>query len=291
MLKNAFPSLATLLTIITLAMYPSVSVAEAKFAATAIRSKPSPHLALNAAGTRRHQVRLTTAPSVSLDQKKPTTRLEKILDESGVQENQRTLVGSVLSLLGDACLEKLETFSVLYNHPKHRGLAGKGVILVSGTVPDQELVGLLLHEGLGHFRDITCLTGTSPSGVSAFRDGDAIIFNNDPSISFYKISWTNEKTRRADAQPEDFVTGYAYQADNFEDLAESVTYYITQERTFRTRAAGSPVLAQKLAWLERYMPKTKNIAESDASWDGKIAWDATKLSFRSIGLEVANVNK
>ena len=275
----ALPSLATLLAVISLAVHPYGSVAELKSAATAIRTKPASHLAMTMTGPRRHQVRLSTAPSVYLDQKKPTSRLEKILDESGVNENQRSLVGSVLSLLDDACLEKIETFSVLYNHPKHRGLAGKGVILVSGTVPDQELVGLLLHEGLGHFRDITCLTGTEASGVSTFRDGDAVIFNNDPSISFYKISWTNEKTRRADAQPEDFVTGYPYLSDNFEDLAESVTYYVTQEKNFRTRAAANPILAQKLAWLEQYMPRTKAIAETDAQWDGKIAWDATKLAF------------
>jgi len=210
----------------------------------------------------------------------PKTRLEMILDASGVRDEQRSLVESVLGLLDSTCLEKLETFAVLYDNPQHRGLAGKGTILVSGTVPDRELVGLLLHEGLGHFRDITCVTGTPESGESAFRDGDAPVYNDDPSVVFYTMSWQNEKMRKPEAHREDFVTGYAYQGDNFEDLAESVTYYVTQEQVFRLRAQSNPLLAQKLAWLETIMPKTKHIAESDTSWDGNIAWDATKLSFQ-----------
>ena len=210
--------------------------------------------------------------------------VEKILDDSGIRSGQRALVRSVLRLIDDACLRKLETFSVLYDNPQHRGLAGKGVILVNGNVPDAEFVGLLLHEGLGHFRDITCLTGTSRSGASAFKDGGELIWNDDPSVSFYTISWENERTRKNDAQRDDFVTGYAYEADNFEDLAESVTYYMTQERAFRKRAGENPILARKIAWLETHMPKTIITAEtSNDSWDGKIAWDATKLSFHWAG--------
>jgi hypothetical protein len=78
--------------------------------------------------------------------------------------------------------------------------------------------------------------------------------------------------------PADFVTGYAYQADNFEDLAESVTYYITQEDAFRERAKTNTALAKKLSWLETYMPKGKRLADGD-TWNGRIPWDATKLAF------------
>ena len=217
-------------------------------------------------------------PSTFKERTRPL--VENILDASGVRSSQRALVGSVLDLLDDACLRKLKTFSVLYDNPQHRGLAGKGVILVSGNVPDRELVGLLLHEGLGHYRDITCLTGTPQSGASAFKDGGDPIWNDDPSVSFYALSWESEKIRRADARREDFVTGYAYEGDNFEDLAESITYYNTHEQTFRLRAKSNPILAQKLAWLETHMPKTAPIASTeDSAWDGTIAWDATKLSF------------
>lgn len=193
---------------------------------------------------------------------------------------QRALVGGIMGMLDDACLEKLETFVVMYDSRKRRGLAGKGVILIRGDVPDKELAGLLIHEGLGHFRDITCITGTEESGASAFRDGDDAIYNDDPSVAFYGISWVDGKTRKTGAKREDFVTGYAYEGDNFEDLAESVTYYMTREGDFRLRAASNAILARKLVWLETHMPKTRSVAESGRpSWDGIIAWDATKLAF------------
>lgn len=165
-----------------------------------------------------------------------------------------------------------------YDRPKDRGLAGRGVILLSGTVPDKEFIGLLLHEGLGHYRDITCMTGSIASGESEFRDGDDAIYNDDPSVSFYRISWKNEKIKKPAALRSDFVTGYSFEGDNFEDLAESVTYFMTQESAFRLRAAKNPVLAEKLAWLEKHMPKQSAFAEGK-EWDGKIAWDATKLAF------------
>ena len=189
---------------------------------------------------------------------------------------------SVLGLLTPSCQDKLESFSVLYDHPKHRGLAGRGVVLLSGTVPDTEFLGLLQHEALGHFRDITCVTGTEQSGASAFRDGQEPVWNDDPSAAFYRISWTNEKTVRSTARPEDFVTGYARKGDSFEDLAESVTYYVSQENAFRLRARSNPVLARKLKWLETHMPKPGRIAEGEA-WNGEIAWDATKLAFTWLG--------
>jgi hypothetical protein len=199
-------------------------------------------------------------------------------EQSGASAHQQQLVLDVLGLLDPACQEKLETFSVQYNDPAHRGLAGRGVIIVSGSVADAEFIGLLLHEGLGHFRDLTCVNGNERSGKSAFTDGGDPIWSDDPSVYFYGISWANEKKRKTDAVPADFVTGYAYQADNFEDLAESVTYYITQEDAFRERAKTNTALAKKLSWLETYMPKGKRLADGD-TWNGRIPWDATKLAF------------
>lgn len=288
--KNAFLSLATLGAIFSLAVHLYPSVAELKAAASVVPASAATVAVPKKTTSRPRRIRLkpvsssaSSLPTLVLDIPQPKSLLEKILDGSGVKDEERAIVGNILGLLDAACLEKLETFVILYDNPKQRGLAGKGVILVSGQVGDQELTGLLLHEGLGHFRDITCLTGTPQSGVSAFKDGDDVIYNDDPSASFYRLSWENDKKRKAEAKRDDFVTGYAYQADNFEDLAESVTYYMTQEQTFRMRAEKNPILAQKLAWLETYMPKTKRIGNGSAAWDGKIAWDATKLGFTWIG--------
>lgn len=206
------------------------------------------------------------------------SHLDRMIAGSGMTDRHRTLARRVLGMLPHSCQEKLETFTVLYNNPKHRGLAGRGVIIVSGNVPDTEFVGLLMHEGLGHFHDITCVTGTGRSGTSAFRDGDTPVWNDDPSVAFYNISWVNTHKRRTNARPEDFVTGYAYAGDAFEDLAETATFFASQEKLLRLRAEQSSVLARKLAWMERNMPHIRNVADGGPT-DGDIPWDATKLAF------------
>lgn len=258
------------------------SIAQLRSAASA----PQPVLrAKSVAGPRKKKAASPVAALISppeiispvvIDVRAP---LKRLLDGVSMTARHRELSEQVLGILSPECQEKLETFHVMYKNPAHRGLAGRGVIILSGNVPDKEFIALLLHEGLGHFRDITCLTGTVASGRSAFRDGSDPIYNDDPSVSFYKISWENELTRKPSAKPADFVTGYPYASDNFEDLAEAVTYYLTQEENFRRRAAGNAALAAKLAWLEKYMPKPGTLVISGQPWDGKIPWDATKLAF------------
>lgn len=303
MQRNPFLHPAAVLAIIAIALFLVPSVARPHEAASVIFTDPvpadSPIRTRVLTGPRPHNLRVRDvggdsrtqeetavaaepqAP-ISLRLTEPKSHLEEMLDQSGIDAHKRPLAAAVLGLLDPACQEKLETFRVLYDHPAHRGLAGRGVIIVSGTVPDQEFIGLLLHEGLGHFRDITCLTGTETSGASLYRDGDDPVWNDDPSAAFYRISWKREKTRKPHARRSDFVTGYAFETDSFEDLAESVTYFVTQEAAFRERAAHSRILAAKLLWLETFMPKTEVIAEGIA-WDGKIAWDATKLAFTWTG--------
>lgn len=308
MQRNAFLHPAAVLAIIAIALFLGPSVAQPHeaasviFADSPVRTRiligPRPHhlRVRDVGGDSKTQVEAAVAPDngAVTDEREgqaplsaaiavlPKSHLEIMLDQSGIDAGKRPLAAAVFGLLDPACQEKLETFRVLYDHPAHRGLAGRGVIIVSGTVPDQEFIGLLLHEGLGHFRDITCVTGTEGSTPSAFRDGDDPVAHDDPSAAFYRISWQNERTRKPHARRSDFVTGYAFETDSFEDLAESVTYFVTQEAAFRSRAAGNRVLAAKLQWLETFMPKKEAIAEGTA-WDGKIAWDATKLTFTWTG--------
>jgi hypothetical protein len=205
-----------------------------------------------------------------------TNHLETVLREGAMQDRHRKLARAVLSLLPPTCQDALETFSVQYGSPAHRGLAGNGVIIVSGEVPDAEFVGLLLHEGLGHFQDITCLTGNPRTGLSPYRDGEEPIYRNDPSAAFYALSWTDTATKKANAVEGDFVTGYAYEADCFEDLAESVTYYIAQLPAFEERARTNPVLQRKLDWLKVNYPGRGGVFVG-TPWNGTVAWDATKL--------------
>lgn len=220
-----------------------------------------------------------TAPAAPAAAAAPAPAQDELraVDEATMTDRHRQLAKLVLGLLPRDCQAKLQSFTVLYDNPKHRGLAGKGVILLAGNVPDSEFVGLLMHEGLGHFADLTCWSGTPQAGDSPFIDSGDVMYRDDPSVAFYSLSWSESKIRRIDSRAEDFVSGYAL-TDTYEDFAESVAYYFLQEEAFAQRAQTNPVLAGKLAWLRAHYPKT-NVSITGSAWNGKIPWDATKVAY------------
>lgn len=177
------------------------------------------------------------------------------------------------------CHSTLKNFYVRYDTSGQRGVAGKESIVLDGsTIDDSEFRTLFVHE-FGHVLDLGCLQGTPETGESEFKDGNDIMWNDDPSLVFYRISWRLHNVQKADAKPEDFVTGYA-SWDIFEDIAESLTYYVFQREAFRERAETNAVIAKKLAWIETYVfPGGKTIAEGRHQWTGEAPWDSTKLPY------------
>lgn len=202
-----------------------------------------------------------------------------VVDQPDIQERHKIIADEVLRMLPQTCVGRLTNFYVRYDKPERRGLAGKSTIIVDGTLPDEEFRAVLIHEALGHVFDLGCLEGSPGAGTSVFRDGDEPIFRDDASVSFYRISWADSGHQRAGALPEDFVSGYAA-SDPFEDLAESVIYYVLQHESFTQRAAQNRTLATKLKWLENFLPvQPQRVAEAGAAWNGIVPWDATKLAY------------
>ena len=81
---------------------------------------------------------------------------------------------------------------------------------------------------------------------------------------------------RSGARDADFASGYAKE-NPFEDIAETITYFILQENSFRMRAAENAVLREKLTWVETYIADSGFTPAMSSPWDGKIPWDTTKL--------------
>ena len=152
-------------------------------------------------------------------------------------------------------------------------------MILDGTVPDEEFRALFVHES-GHNWDLGCLTGTAESGKSSFSDGDEAIYNNDPSLSFYKISWLTSEVQRSDARNEDFVSGYA-SYNIFEDFAESFAYFVLHNDAFAKRAQENDALAKKYVWLRDVLfeGKIPSVATGQSAWEGKVPWDITKLAY------------
>lgn len=201
-----------------------------------------------------------------------------VVDQKDIRRPHRILADQVLRALQSPCIDNLKHFYVRYDQLDRRGFASSHTIILDGNVPDNEFRTLLVHE-FAHTMDLGCLKGTPASGPSDFRDGDEVIFRDDPSVLFYGISWQNEETQLSGARGADFASGYAA-TDPFEDLAESVTYFVFQNEAFRLRAEKNPALAAKFAWIEQYLfPHPIRIATGKHRWNGIVPWDSTKLPY------------
>ena len=211
----------------------------------------------------------------------PSVGLLPVVNQEDIRIHHRKMADSILRALPAQCTSSLENFYVRYDNPDRRGLAGKSSIILDGSVPDHEFIALLIHE-FGHITDLGCMAGSNAAVPSGYKDGSEVIYTNDPSVSFYSISWKDSKNQTKDSSPEDFVSGYATW-DAFEDFAETYVYYALQNESFRVRARKNPVLAAKYRWMARNaFAGTPKIAEGQFVWEGRIPWDTTKLSFKRV---------
>ncbi len=218
----------------------------------------------------------TTVPSTN------SPSLHPSVAQPDISPRHQQIANDVLRTLPEKCRDALHDLFVRYEKPKHRGLSGKHVIILDGTVADEEFRALLIHE-LGHITDLGCLQGTSGT-QTVFRDGRDIMLSDDPSVSYYRISWESASKKRSSARVEDFVSGYAF-SDIFEDFAEGFAYYLLQREAFAARAKENRAIELKLRWFERYFGSDFTVASSRSPWKEKIPWDVTKLNYKWFGRE------
>lgn len=219
---------------------------------------------------KRNRIALLTPPSTS----RPYLA---VVDQPDIRDEHKRIADEVLRLLPPKCLKQIRDFYVRYEKPERRGLAGKSVVIMDGTLPAEEFRAVLIHE-LGHVVDLGCVVGTPKAAASAFRDGDEVIRADDPSVRFYAISWETSTKRRGGVKPQDFVTGYAM-TDPFEDLAESTAYFVLHHEAFAERARRNPILAAKMQWIEEWIYPSFTSVSTGTAWDGSFPWDATKLPY------------
>ncbi|MBT4119782.1 MAG: hypothetical protein HOG89_02380 [Candidatus Peribacter sp.] len=209
----------------------------------------------------------------------PKPRMVAAIAAADIQTKHKEIANEVLLALPSKCRDTLKNFYVKYEKQKHRGLAGKSVLILDGTVPDEEFRALFVHES-GHNWDLGCLQGTKDAGKSNFSDGDAAIYKNDPSLGFYNISWITSSVQRSNSNPEDFVSGYA-SYDIFEDFAESFAYFVLQNAVFAERAQDNAAIAAKYIWFRDtlFNGQVPHIASGKSVYKGKAPWDTTKLKY------------
>ncbi len=250
---------------------------------------PSDAHGLHAAPTE-ISVRGTTKPSTSQKSVVPLKRapvLLPIVDQKDILPRHRLLADSTLRALPSLCRDTLKEFYVDYTSPESRGLAGEHIMIIAGVDPktgkeigDKEFQALIVHE-CGHIIDLGSERGTVAGGGTEFSDGQKPIFADDHSVDFYRISWTDSKTKRNGARAGQFVSGYAL-SDPFEDFAETFSYFVLQHNDFQRLAAKNPVLRAKYDFMATLLTGQPVIATGTYVRNTKEPWDVTKLPYEWI---------
>jgi len=174
----------------------------------------------------------------------------------------KSLIYRTLESLPQENVNRLQDLTLSFDNNARRGLGGGGtIILRCSNVTDEELVGVLVHE-MGHIEDTGVLQGHSYTGESEFQDGSNPIYNDDPSLSFYRLSFLDATTLRPNAAPIDFVSGYAM-SDPFEDFAETYNFYILHGEEFRKMVSTDEVLQKKYDFLKNRVFNGKEFTNGD----------------------------
>lgn len=203
-----------------------------------------------------------------------------VVVQKDVRLEHQILADQVLRALPSYCRNNLKNFYVNYEpKPASRGLGGASTMIITGNVPAIEFGALIVHE-CGHVADLGGIKGTKESGVSAFIDGSTPIYNNDPSVAFYSLSWKDANTRKLNTTEADFVSGYST-ADAFEDAAETFAFFALQKEEFARLAKSNAILKAKYDYMDQVVFKNQpSIATGKyVRSTTRAPWDVTLLPY------------
>jgi len=201
-----------------------------------------------------------------------------VVRQKDIKSEHQILADQVLRALPSTCRDNLKNFYVNYEPGAARGLGGASTIIITGSVPAAEFIALLVHE-CGHVVDLGGLQGTPASGASAFADGSTVIYNNDPSVAFYSISWENAHKLKVGSKESDSVSGYAL-SDAFENFAETFAFYALQEKEFKRLAETNAVMRAKYEFMrDTVFAGTPTLATGKFVRGTRAPWDITLLPY------------
>ncbi len=153
-------------------------------------------------------------------------------------------------------MERVEPRGQMYN---------ESITLGSGMTNLPEVSKVLVHE-IGHMIDIY-----------TFRKG---IRKADLSDDFYAISWKDATTIKAGISQTSFVSGYAA-TNQYEDFAESFTFYVFHNQEFQKRAEKNEHLKQKYTFLKtNVFGSTFTGSSYEKNTIPKKIWDTTKIALK-----------
>ena len=162
-----------------------------------------------------------------------------------------------------------------------RGSANRDTITINlwWITYDNEFFQVISHE-IWHIIDLWWLQWTSSKKSPIFTEFNKQVFwIDDPSIEYYKYSWTSETVRKSWVSKEDFCSGYGM-SDPFEDFAECHNLYINHHDYFRHIAMNNNTMKNKynffsnLYWWKYINNSEVKYEDRDNSYRAR---DTTKL--------------
>lgn len=195
---------------------------------------------------------------------------------NSIKTNQ---IETALSKLPVAHAESVNSIILDYSATAHRGLGGNSMIILRAVnMGTEEMVGVLVHE-LGHNVDYATLVSENEEQKSAFTDGALALYEGDPSLDFYRISWVSNAKQKEGVTSLDFVSGYAV-SDPFEDFAESYVYYVLHNKDFKVLATSSEAIYAKYQFMKYKVFGGEEFDTGDGQIDKKVRpWDITVLDY------------
>ena len=142
-----------------------------------------------------------------------------------------------------------------------------------------EFFQVISHE-MWHIVDLWWLQWVSKKKSANFTEFNKEVFAiDDPSLEYYKYSWSSEKVRKADMTREDFCSWYGM-SDPFEDFAECHNLYLNHHDYFHKIALANNTVKNKYNYFAN-LYGWKYINDSEAHYEDRDnsyrARDTTKL--------------
>ena len=142
--------------------------------------------------------------------------------------------------------DQLESMILNSSYWSTRGSATRDTVTLNlwAVTSYVEYLWLISHE-LWHIVDLWVIKWYSTEKDENFTEFGKKVFSiDDPSLSYYALSWNSETVRKPEAVKEDFCSWY-WMTDPFEDFAECHNVYLNHNAIFRERAKVNDTMRQK----------------------------------------------
>lgn len=145
-----------------------------------------------------------------------------------------------------------------------------------------EFIEIVSHE-LWHLIDIDVLVWNARYFDEQFTEAWQKNFRtDDPSLNFYRLSRVSESTQKKWSTYLDFVSGYA-QTNPFEDFAETLNFYLHDNKAFNLMKQDNPILQKKYQFMEKlfwgkYLYAGWNDVQKIQKNQKMRPWDSTRFN-------------